>query len=129
MTDTHGLAYWNELMTRDLSKARAYYAEICGWTYQEMAMPDGALYVLAMKDGKPMAGMTEISGAEEHADVAPHWHSYFAVNDVDAAVAAGLAQGGTLNGSVFNVPGTGRIAMMTDPTGAAVGLMTPEPMG
>jgi len=129
MTDTHGLAYWNELMTRDLPKARAYYAEICGWTYQEMAMPDGALYVLAMKDGKPMAGMMEIPGTEDHSDVAPHWHSYFAVDDVDAAMAASLAQGGTLNGPVFDVPGTGRIAMMTDPTGAEVGLMTPEAMG
>lgn len=129
MAETHGIAYWTELMTRDIARARDHYASICGWSYETSAMPDGTDYVLAMKDGRPVAGMMDISGRDEFADIAPHWHSYFAVDDVDAAVADSVALGGTLNGQIFDVPGTGRIAMITDPTGAPVGLMTPEPMG
>lgn len=125
MSDTHGLPYWSELMTPDVAKARALYAELCGWIYEEVPMPDGSTYVLAMRGGQPVAGMMDISGSGGSA----RWMTYFAVADVDAAVAASVAQGCTLNGAIFDVPGTGRIAMLTDPTGAEVGLMTPEPMG
>jgi len=129
MNDTHGLPYWSELMTRDVPKARALYAEICGWSFEEVPMPDGTTYVLAMRDGTPVAGLMDISGSGETPDRPARWMTYFAVKDVDAAVAASVAQGSTLNGPIFDVPGTGRIAMLTDPTGAEVGLMTPEPMG
>ena len=129
MNDTHGLPYWSELMTRDMPKARALYAAICGWTFEELPMPDGSGYVLAMKDGRPVAGMMDISQAGSASDKPSRWMTYLAVDDVDAAVAVSVAQGSTLNGPVFDVPGTGRIAMLTDPSGAEIGLMTPEPMG
>ena len=37
-----------------------------------------------------------------------------------------LAAGGTLVRPVFDVPGIGRIAILVDPTGAAMGMMTPS---
>ena len=129
MSDTHGLPYWSELMTRDVPKSRTLYAEICGWTYEDVPMPDGSTYVLAMRGGRPVAGMMDTSGSDETTSGPARWMTYFAVRDVDAAVAASVAQGSRLNGPIFDVPGTGRIAMLIDPTGAEVGLMTPEPMG
>jgi predicted enzyme related to lactoylglutathione lyase len=54
-------------------------------------------------------------------------HLYIAVEDVDAAVAATRAAGGRVIKEVFEIPDTGRIAIIADPTGAALGIMTPSP--
>jgi predicted enzyme related to lactoylglutathione lyase len=62
-------------------------------------------------------------------NVPPHWFTYIAVDDVDAAVAATRAAGGKVMKDVFEVPDTGRIAIIADPTGAALGIMTPASRG
>ena len=84
---------------------------------------------LGMLHGKPMVGMMDMADAPQFKDIPPHWFSYFAVDDVDAEVARTREMGGTVIREPFEVPGTGRIAILQDPTGAAMGLMTPEPMG
>jgi len=123
MSDTHGTVFWSELMTPDVEAAKAYYGQICGWTFMTMPMPDGSDYHLAMLGETPMAGIIATQDGES-----PDWMSYFAVDDLDAAVAATAAAGGSVERAPFTVPGTGRIALLTDPTGARLGLMTPEPM-
>lgn len=50
--------------------------------------------------------------------------SYFAVDDIDAAVAEAIAFGATVKLEPFEITDTGRLAIITDPTGALVGLMT-----
>jgi predicted enzyme related to lactoylglutathione lyase len=98
----HGTFYWNELMTDDVEKARAFYTTVIGWTFEAMAMqgigPDG---------------------------IPPHWMSYLAVDDIDARIAAAQAHGATIVRPSFDVPGVGRIAILMDPTGAAMGWITP----
>jgi predicted enzyme related to lactoylglutathione lyase len=54
--------------------------------------------------------------------------SYIAVDDVDARVKKAQALGAKLMKPVFDVPGVGRIAVLTEPGGAGVGWMTPAPM-
>ena len=39
----HGTFYWNELMTRDPEKAKAFYAATLGWTFDAMPMAEGAI--------------------------------------------------------------------------------------
>ncbi|MGA7388031.1 MAG: hypothetical protein WA322_11100 [Pseudolabrys sp.] len=39
---SHGHFYWSELMTRDAEKAKKFYGGDVGWTFDTMAMPDGA---------------------------------------------------------------------------------------
>ena len=125
----HGIVYWSELMTRDIPSALGYYRSICGWTFDAMPMDGGATYHVAKIGDKPVAGLMDLNDMEELNEVPPHWFTYIAVDDVDAAVIATQAAGGTLNRPAFDIPGTGRIAIITDPTGAVVGLMTPEEMG
>ena len=55
MTWTHGHFHWNELMTRDVEKAKKFYADTMGWTFDAMPMPDGGTYSLAMAGGQPVA--------------------------------------------------------------------------
>jgi predicted enzyme related to lactoylglutathione lyase len=60
--------------------------------------------------------------------VPTRWFTYIAVDDVDAAVKATEERGGKVIRPPFEVPGVGRIAILEDPGGAAVGMMTPAAM-
>lgn len=128
MSDLHGKIWWSELMTRDVAAAKAFYAATCGWSYDEMPMDGGEDYTCAMQGGRPTAGIMDMAGLPGMDGVPPHWFTYIAVDDVDAAAEATAQAGGTILRPAFDVPGVGRIVIVTDPTGAAVGLMTPTPM-
>ena len=125
MTDTHGEVWWTELMTRDPAGSRAYSSATCGWTFEKMPMGDGD-YHLAKKGDRMVAGMMDMTGMPSMDDLPPHWNSYFAVDDIDAVCAATTAAGGKVLQAPWDMPGTGRIAMLQDPTGAVMGMMTPE---
>ena len=47
---SHGHFYWNELMTRDAEKAKKFYGDTVGWTFEAMPMPDGTYWVAKMGD-------------------------------------------------------------------------------
>lgn len=57
--------------------------------------------------------------------VPPHWMTYIAVDDVDVALERTTANGGEIRAPAFDVPGVGRIGVISDPSGAVVSLMTP----
>jgi predicted enzyme related to lactoylglutathione lyase len=120
----HGTFYWNELMTRDVEKAKAFYGATIGWTFDGMPMQDGGTYWVAMLDGKPVAGLLPLSG-RGFEGVPESWMVYLAVDDVDARVAKATAAGATLMRPLFDVSGVGRIAILKEPGGAGVGWMTP----
>lgn len=124
MTQRHGMIWWSELMTRDGAKARAYYETVAGWTFSTMPM-GGSDYLLASIGEKPVAGIMDISAMPDMAGVPVDWFTYIAVDDVEKAVAQTREAGGQVMRDVFEVPGIGRIAIVADPTGAAVGIMTP----
>jgi uncharacterized protein len=120
---SHGHFHWNELMTRDVEKAKKFYADTLGWSYEGMPTPDGTYWV-ASADGEPVAGIFDISGAE-YQGVDESWMAYIAVDDVDARVRKAVQAGAKVMKEPFNVPGVGRIAILTEPGGAGVGWMTP----
>ncbi|NNK78499.1 MAG: VOC family protein [Litoreibacter sp.] len=128
MSERHGVAWWNELMTRDLPAALNYYQSLCGWSFETMPMPEGGDYHIGMKDGKPMAGFMDMAHMADLNEAPPHWITYFAVDDVDAAIAATTEAGGQVIREIYEVPNTGRIAIVEDPSGVTVGLITPAPM-
>jgi uncharacterized protein len=111
-------------MTRDVDRAKRFYGDTIGWSFEPMEMPDGRTYWCAMDQGKPIAGIFPID-APEYNGVPESWMSYLAVDDVDRRVAAALKSGAKLMKPIFDVPGVGRIAILTEPGGAGVGWMTP----
>jgi uncharacterized protein len=124
MAWSHGHFHWNELMTRDVARAKNFYADAMGWTFDSMPMPDGGTYWLANAGGTPVAGIFDISGAE-YKDVPESWMPYIAVDDVDARVKKAAKAGATVMKPAFDVPGVGRIVILAEPGGAGVGWMTP----
>ncbi|MEC8584227.1 MAG: VOC family protein, partial [Pseudomonadota bacterium] len=61
------------------------------------------------------------------AHLPPHWFSYIEVDDVNARVAKAETAGAKILRPPFEVPDVGRIGILVDPTGAAVGWMTSAP--
>jgi predicted enzyme related to lactoylglutathione lyase len=125
MRGSHGTFYWNELMTRDVEGAKKFYAGTLGWSYDAMPMPGGGgSYWVAKMDDEPVGGILDIS-APEFGPVPESWMAYIAVDDVDARVAKAVKAGAKLMKPVFDIPGVGRIAILTQPDGAGIGWMTP----
>jgi len=124
MPGEHGTFYWNELMTRDVERAKKFYAQTVGWSFDSMPMPGGGTYWLAKMDDEPVAGIFDIS-SPEYGQVPESWMAYLAVDDVDARVQKAVKAGAKLMKPVFDVPGVGRIAILMEPGGAGVGWMTP----
>jgi uncharacterized protein len=125
MPQTHGTFYWNELMTRDVERAKKFYADTIGWIFDGMPMPDGGgTYWVAKMGDQPVAGILDIS-APEFGPVPESWMAYIAVDDVNARVKKALAAGAKQMKPTFDVPGVGRIAILMEPGGAGIGWMTP----
>ena len=125
MNGSHGTFYWNELMTRNVEGAKKFYADTLGWSFDGMPMPDGGgTYWLATMDGTPVGGILDIS-ASEFSSVPESWMAYIAVDDVESRVKKATAAGAKLMKPIFEVPGVGRIAILLEPGGAAIGWMTP----
>lgn len=124
MSEKHGAVWWTELGTRDVDKALAYYGEICGWAFESMPM-EGATYHVGKHGERPIIGIMDLADMQGAEGVPPHWLSYFAVDDLDGAVAKTREMGGDIRREPFDVPGVGKIAIVADPTGAVMGLITP----
>ncbi len=120
---SHGTFCWNELMTRDVERAKRFYRDTIGWTFEAMPMGSGS-YWIARSGDKMAGGMFELT-SPEYDGVPESWMSYLAVDDVDARVAKALKDGAKLMKPIFEVPGVGRIAILMQPGGAGVGWMTP----
>lgn len=121
----HGAFYWNELMTREPEKAMAFYGDVLGWSFSEFPMEDGTRYWVAMDgDDMPVGGVFCMAGPHFE-DVPEHWLAYVSVDDVDGRCALVTPQGGKLLRSPFDVPGVGRVGIVADVNGAALGFITP----
>ena len=79
----------------------------------------------AKQGDDPVGGIFDISG-KEFDGVPESWMSYLAVDDVDARVKKAVAAGAKLMRPIFDVADVGRIAILTEPGGAAVGWITPK---
>lgn len=123
MTD-HGHFHWNELVTSDPEQAKKFYADTIGWSFDAMPMDDGATYWVAIAGGKPVAGFFP-TNRPGFTGIPNGWMPYLAVDDVDARVKKAVAAGAKLMRPLFDVPNVGRLAILTEPGGAAVGWMTP----
>jgi predicted enzyme related to lactoylglutathione lyase len=122
MSDTHGKFYWNELMARDVAKAKKFYSDTLGWSFDAMAMPGGGTYWVAKIGDEPVAGIFDISGPDYKG--VPE-RPYIAVDDVDARAKKAVAAGAKIMKPAFDVPNVGRILILQEPGGAGIGWMTP----
>ncbi len=120
---SHGHFYWNELMTRDPERAKKFYGDTIGWTFDAMPHALGTYWVAKLAD-KPVAGILPMSGPDFDG-VPEQWMAYVAVDDVDARLKRATAAGAKVIRAPFDVPTVGRIAVLREPGGAYIAWMTP----
>ncbi len=119
-----GTFAWNELLTSDVEAAKRFYAQAVGWHFEPMQMNDRTYWVAKLAD-RPVAGIMDMEGVTPPG-APPHWFSYLEVEDVDRLAAAIESNGGRLLKPLFDIPGVGRIAIVSDHAGAVMGWMTPR---
>ncbi len=120
----HGHFHWNELRTRNAERAKKFYSETIGWTFEGSKTPDGSTYWIAQMNGQMVAGLFGLD-SPRFDGVPESWIPFLAVDDVDARVKTAVESGAKLMMPIFDVPNVGRIAMLLEPSGAGVGWMTP----
>ena len=116
-----GAPIWIDLMSSDVEGARRFYGAVFGWTF-ETAGPEYGGYITASKDGRLVAGLMRNDPQWNTPD---GWSTYLHTADVKATVAAATAAGATGCLEPMEVPEKGWMAVLSDPTGAAIGLWQP----
>jgi predicted enzyme related to lactoylglutathione lyase len=113
-----GALTWNELQTRDLAAASAFYAAVFGWRWVPMEDSDYLVGHLDAKTGEDTSNCGAMPMPEMVPPEAPSmWMVYFAVADCDESVARAQALGGGVFLPAMQM-GPGRFAGISDPGGA-----------
>jgi uncharacterized protein len=115
-----GATAWHQVNTRDPEKALEFYKSVFGWD-DERLDTGGADYWMWELDGKSVGGMLRM-GEDFPDEVPAHWIVYFAVEDADAATEKAKEGGATVRVEPIDIE-AGRIAVFTDPHGAAFALI------
>lgn len=119
---------WYELMATDADAAgRFYSAVVPGWTFGEPVPGDVDYRGIGRSDGGNAGGVLQLDDSMRTHGARPVWLGYIHVGDVDESAASIERAGGKVLMPAFDVPNVGRIAMVTDPQGAAFYVMTPIP--
>jgi len=121
-----GRFVWHELMTADPT-AVGFYEQVIGWTV--MSWDKDPSYRMFAWKGVPMAGVMPVSDEARRAGMRPHWISYVTTPDVDATVAQAVSLGAKTHLQPMDVPSVGRVAVLSDPQGATIGVFQPETPG
>jgi len=120
---------WYELLTSDIAGAKRFYDAVVGWNIQDKSDFPNDYRMIGRSDGKFAGGAMQLSEESKEHGARPCWLGYILVPDVDASVASISAEGGQVHMPAFDIPGVGRVAMVTDPQGAPFYIMKPQPPG
>jgi hypothetical protein len=122
---TQGTPNWVDLPTSDQAAAKAFYAGLFGWTYDDQPMGaegEGQVYSMAMLNGHQVAAISSQPAEMAAAGAPPMWNTFLAVDSADEATAKVEAAGGKVAMAPFDIPGAGRMSFVMDPSGAPVSL-------
>ncbi|MCB0387104.1 MAG: VOC family protein, partial [Bdellovibrionales bacterium] len=103
---------------------KQFYSDLLGWTYDQPTHMQG--YTVIKNQGRSNGGIMQLT--PEMQGFPPNWTVYFTVQDLDQSIAKVKQLGGQVR---MTMPiSIGKIAMITDPTGAFIMLIqmdgTPE---
>jgi uncharacterized protein len=112
-----GTPCWVDYGATDIDAAKAFYAELLGWTYSGGA-PEYGGYLTCEARGRSAAGMVP----QENAAAPPAWTTYFATDDADASADRITGAGGTVVAPPMDVGPLGRMAIALDPQGNSFGV-------
>lgn len=126
MSDSvRGRFYWYELLTTDVEAAKRFYAGVVGWGIERMPIGEHYVYDMWANREGALGGVAALEGSPGVKGAPPHWLAYAGTPDIEATVARAVELGATVHVPPMDIPGTGRLAVLTDPQGAAFAVYTP----
>lgn len=102
-----------EIPVDDIKRARAFYAEVLGFTYEPWGDEMG---LLRSPDGEGINGDLHLRGATPHPTVV------FTVDRLEDTIEAAVARGGELLGSIQPMGENARWAYIRDSEGNLIGI-------
>lgn len=107
-----------ELNTTDPEKAKAFYSKLFTWKMEDMQMGPGMTYTTIQPGEGTGGGLMKhpVPGAPSA------WLAYAIVDDVKASTEKAKSLGARVMKDVTEVPDMGWFSIITDPTGAVLGL-------
>lgn len=117
--DEPGAPTWFQLTTTDFATATEFYSKVFGWELSVEADSDEFRYSNAVFEGEPLIGVMD--GSVIPGLTCSTWNCFVATDDVDKTIELVTANGGSVIRPAEDTP-YGRLAAVTDPTGAAFNL-------
>ena len=118
MPNPEGTPIWYELQTADPDASKKFYDHVIGWTVDAKPMsPEMDYRGIATSGGDMVGGVMRLTDDMKANGAKPTWLFYIGVDDVDASVAKVKANGGAVHLPPWDIPGVGRISMVSDPQG------------
>jgi uncharacterized protein len=112
-----GVPCWIDTSQPDPEAAVAFYSGLFGWEFEDAMPADSAgRYLIARLRGGDVAA---VASQQEGGPPMAVWNTYIWVESADDAVSKVLDAGGRVVTEPFDVMDAGRMAVFTDPEGAA----------
>jgi predicted enzyme related to lactoylglutathione lyase len=113
---------WIELATNNQNAAIDFYSKIFGWSANNMPMGPNDFYTIFQLAGRDAAAAMALRPDQASHGVPPHWNLYVSVESADASAARAVQLGAKVLAPPFDVFDSGRMAVIQDPTGAAISI-------
>jgi uncharacterized protein len=110
-----------ELATNDLGKAKEFYQTLFDWKLEDTPMGDGDTYTM-VEVGETDYGVGGGMMKAPMPGMPSNWMAYVSVDDLKTATAKAKSLGATVIKDITPVPGMGSFSIISDPTGAVLGL-------
>jgi predicted enzyme related to lactoylglutathione lyase len=106
-----GKFVWGDLVSQDVAASKAFYGPLFGWTFS-----NGGRYTTVFNQGVPIAGMVVARDPNRGTE----WIGNLSVANVDRASSIFSQHGGRVERGPIDAPDRGRIALVSDASGAAL---------
>lgn len=126
MSDTHGKFIWVELMTPDMEAAARFYGHVVGWQTKDFGSPEMP-YLVLEADGKGMGGVMELTDEHKSQGI-PRTGPPMSMSTMGRHGETIRRKGRRDQTPPQDIPEIGRFAVVADPFGAVLCIMTPLPM-
>jgi predicted enzyme related to lactoylglutathione lyase len=117
----HGVFGWHQLLTTAPAEAAAFYEGLLGWTAHVGDLEGVPQHTLCNGE-QPVASILGVPA--EDGGAMPHWHPHLCVDNVDKRARLAEQLGGRVVVEPVDVPGQGRLAVIQDPGGAVLTLVS-----
>ncbi len=114
-----GAFCWYDCLCTDIEKAKAFYAEIFGWTFAKSEIKIPMEMWVASRDGKPCASIMGKPPSVPRSS----WMNYIRVEDIKVSTARAEELGAKNLMGPVPMPTGGTFSVIMDPTGAHVLLL------